>query len=253
MKKKLNFIDRVKISVFNVKRYNELLKEGISKTIVYSILVSVIVGSILGGILFSTINTIENNIYNTVSKEDYQFSIRDGIFYFNKSPVKIEQGKNLIYINSDISINEVESIKNITVHKDYSISILKDGISIRLLDEEENYEYKNLPVTINIDNETILNVVDLLGIFKYLAFISSIITTYFMFMLDSFILSLIGLLMSKINNIRIKYIDLFKISVYATTLPIVISIFLPLGGLTIFISGIYLILIINNLRANRLM
>lgn len=252
MKTKLNFIERFKISIFKPRRYNEIIKEGISKALIYSLIVSLIVGSITGGFLFSILSNKEKDIYNIVSNNEYEFSISNGIFEFNKSPLKFDEGKSVVYINSDVSMDNLNSIKNIVVHKDYSIAILRDGISIRYLGEEYNIKYDSIINNLNLNNEIILEGLSLFGIIKYFIFISSIFSIYFMFIIDSFILSLIGFIISKLNNIKIKYIDLLKLSIYATTLPIILNYFIPLGGLGVFISGVYLIIYLNSLKINRI-
>ena len=251
MKEKLNFIERFKISIFKPRRYNELIKEGISKVLIYSLIVTLIIGSIIGGILFSVLSSTEKDVYNIVSNKNFEFSISNGIFEFNKSPVKFEEGKSIIYINSDISINDINSIKNIVIHKDYSIAILKDGISIRYLRDEYNMEYNSIINNLSLNNETLIKGLNLFKFVKYAIFISTVFSIYFMFMINSIILSLIGLVISKVNNIKIGYKDLLKISIYATTLPIILNSLIPLGGLGIFISGIYLMIVINSLRINK--
>lgn len=252
MKKKLNFIERFKISIFKPRRYNEIVSEGISKAIAHSLIVSLVIGAIIGGILFSILADKEQDIYNIVSNNNYEFSINNGVFDFNESPIKFDEGKSVIYINSDISIKDIDTIKNIVIHKDYSIAVLRDGISVRYLGDEYTTNYNSIINNLSLNNETLLKGLSLFKFVKYFVFITAIISIYFMFMIDSLILSLIGLIVSKINNINIRYKDLLKVSIYATTLPIIINIFIPLGGLGIFISGIYLIIFINSLRINNI-
>lgn len=252
MERKLNFIERFKISIFKPRRYNEIVKEGISKAIIHSLIVSLVIGSIMGGILFSILSEKEKDIYNIVSNNEYKFSIDNGILEFNKSPMKFDEGKSVVYINSDILIKDIDSIKNITIHKDYSIAILKDGISIRYLGDEYTVNYKTIIDNFSLNNETILKGLSLFKFVKYSLFISVIIAIYFMFMIDSLILSLIGLIIIKINKVQIRYKELLKVSIYSTTLPIILNSISFLGGFGIFISGIYLTIFLNSLRDNRL-
>lgn len=252
MKEKLNFIERFKISIFKPRRYNELIKQGIFKAITYSLIISLIIGSIIGGIIFSVLSSAEKDIYNIVSNKSFEFSISNGIFEFNKSPVKFDEGKSVIYIDSDISINDINSIKNIVVHKDYSVAILKDGIAVRYLGDEYTMEYNSIINNLSLNNETLIKALNLFKFVKYFIFISTVFSIYFMFMINSVILSVIGLVVSRVNNIKIGYRDLLKISIYATTLPIILNSLIPLGALGIFISGIYLIIVINSLRINKI-
>ena len=156
MKKKLNFIERFKISIFKPRRYNEIVKEAISKAIIHSLIVSLIIGSVIGGILFSILADKEKDIYNIVSNNDYEFSINNVIFEFNKSPIKFDEGKSVVYINSDISIKDIDNIKNIVIHKDYSIAVVRDGISVRYLGDEYTTNYSSIVNNLSLNNETLL-------------------------------------------------------------------------------------------------
>ena len=248
MNEKISFINKLRISITSIKGYKELIKGKISQVIIYSILLSLIVGAIQGIFSFTTISAMQNTMEKVISLDEFKFTLQDGILNFENSPIKSEEGRNIVYIDTEISLDEKDTIRNIIIHKDVSISILKDGISFRMNGEEYDYNFSEMPLVGKIDNEMVLKSLSLIGIIKYIAFISAIIMTYINFMINTFILSIVGIILNKINGLGLRYENIFKISVYATTLPTILSVIFPMGSLGFFISGIYLILIVNYLR-----
>ena len=248
MNEKISFINKLRISITSIKGYKELIKGKISQVIIYSILLSLIVGAIQGIFSFTTISAMQKTMEKVISLDEFKFTLQDGILNFENSPIKSEEGRNIVYIDTDISLDEKDTIRNIIIHKDVSISILKDGISFRMNGEEYDYNFSEMPLVGKIDNEMVLKSLSLIGIIKYIAFISAIIMTYINFMINTFILSIVGIILNKINGLGLRYENIFKISVYATTLPTILSVIFPMGSLGFFISGIYLILIVNYLR-----
>lgn len=99
-----------------------------------------------------------------------------------------------------------------------------------------------------MNNETILRAASIMGILKYSIFIFTLLYTYLVLLFNSFMLSLVGLVLSKMNNINLNYGDVFKLCIYAMTLPTLINLIYPLGSVSILISGIYLILAMNKIR-----
>lgn len=249
MKENIGFLDKVKISIYNIGRYKDLLKLNVFHALVYSILLSLIVGSISGMMKFASITTVQNSMKQIMTSDEFQFEIKDGILDFKNSPIKREAGKFLVLIDTDKSLEEVEKLRKVVVHKDVSVSILMDGISYRAYGEEFSFKYSDFPILFNnINNETILKSVNIMGVLKYFIFVFIILYTYIVLLFNSLILSLVGLILSKVNNININYGDIFKICIYSMTLPTLISLIYPIGSLSILISGGYLILAMNKMR-----
>lgn len=251
MKENIGFIDKLKISIYNIGKYKELLKLSFSHVLVYSILLSVLVGFVSGVIKFASVTTMQNSMKEIMTSDEFKFEMNDGILDFKNSPIKREAGRFLVLINTNISLEEIESIRNIVIHKDVSVSILKDGISYRAYDEEFSFKYSDFPMFFSdINNKTILMATNIMGVLKYGIFIFTILSTYLVLLFNSFILSLIGMVLNNMNNIKLGYGNVFKLCIYAMTLPTLISIIYPLGSLSILISGIYLILAMNKIRNN---
>lgn len=248
MNEKISFISKLRISITSIKGYKKLIKEKLSHTIIYSILLSLIVGAIQGIFSFTTINDMQKTMDKVISSDEFKFTLQDGILNFENSPIKNEEGRNMVYIDTNISLAEIDTIRNVLVHKDASIAILKDGISYRTNGDEYDYKFSEIPFAGIKDNETLLKSLSLIGIAKYIAFIIAIIITYINFMINTFLLSIVGIILNKINRLGLRYENIFKISVYATTLPTLLSLIIQINSFGLLISGIYLILIVNYLR-----
>lgn len=250
MNKKISFINKLRISITSIKEYKELIKEKLSHVIIYSILLSLIVGAIQGVFSFIAINDMQKTMEKVISSDEFKFTLQDGILNFENSPIKSEEGRNMVYIDTNISLDEIDTIRNVIVHKDASVTLLKDGISYRNNGNEHNFKFSEIPFVGVVDNETLLNSLSLIRIVKYVAFISTIIITYISFMINAFLLSIVGIILNKINRLGLRYENIFKISVYATTLPTILASILPIGSFVLLISGMYLILVVNYLRSD---
>ncbi|MBE6054977.1 MAG: DUF1189 domain-containing protein [Clostridium sartagoforme] len=246
----ISFIKKIRISIGSIEGYRDLIKEKISRAIIYSILLSLIIGGIQGTVSFIVINSVQKTMEKVISSDEFKFTLQDGILNFENSPIKSEEGRTIVYIDTDISLEDVDSIRNIVVHKDVSIAVLRDGVSFRVNGEEYNYSFSDVPIVGKIDNEMLLKSLGLIGIAKYIAFISAILVTYIIFMVNTLILSILGVIINKLNNLRLSYGSLFKISVYAMTLPSLIGLIIPIGVFGFIISTIYLIVVTNYLRNN---
>lgn len=248
MKDRIGFFNKIIISVANVKRYKELINEKLSRAIIYSILFSLIIGSVIGGFSYAAIGSMQKSIENVLSTDELKFTLENGILYFENSPFKYEEGQNIIYVDTSLLLSEVNEIRKIVVHKDSSVSFLKDGISYRNNGEEYNYKYTEMNLVDKIDNNDFINSLGIISIIKYIAFIFSILITYLNFMFNAFILSILGVILNKINYLNLRYGDIFKMCIYATTLSTILSLFVNIGAFSMLISGAYLTIVINNLR-----
>ena len=249
MDKNINFINRLRISITSIRQYNELIKDTLSKAIIYSLMLSLLVGSFLGAFSFAVVGTMQKNIEDIISSDEFKFILKDGILDFENSPIKREEGRSIVYIDTNISLDNVDSIRKVVVHKDESFAILKDGISYRINGNEYNYKFSELPLIEKIDNDIVLKALSIIGIVKYLAFFASILLTYIKFMINAFILSIGGIILNNLNGLNLKYRDIFKICIYATTLPTILGAIIPIGTFSLLISGMYLILVVNYMRS----
>lgn len=248
MRNRIGFFNKIIISVANVKKYKELINEKLSRAIIYSILFSIIIGSVIGGFSYAAIGTVQKGMEQVMSTDELKFTLENGVLDFENSPLKYEEGQAIIYIDTSLSLSDVNNIRKIVVHKDISAAFLKDGISYRASGEEYSYKYTEMNLVDKIDNNDFIKALDIFSVIKNVVFILSILLTYFNFMFNAFILSILGVILNKINYLNLGYGNILKICIYATTLPMILGLFINLGAFSMLISGTYLTMVINNLR-----
>lgn len=248
MKNRIGFFNKIIISVANIKRYKELINEKLSRAIIYSILFSLIIGSVIGGVNYAIIGTVQKGMEQVMTTDELKFTLENGILDFENSPLKYEEGQAIIYIDTSLSLSDVNNIRKIVVHKDISVAFLKDGISYRANGEEYSYKYTEMNLVDKIDNNDFIKALDIFSMIKNVVFIFSILLTYFNFMFNAFILSILGVILNKINYLKLGYGNILKMCIYATTLSTILGSFINLGAFSMLISGTYLTMVINNLR-----
>ena len=245
MKEKVSVIDRFKWSL-NPKRYIYLVKDRLRNAFLYLLILSTIFGLFQGITIVSTIGIVENVISKAYNDGKLDFQMKNGLLDFEISPYKEEQGSTLLLIDTDKTVDEVDSLRNITVHKDLSTVILKDGIVIKNGSEEIIYRYSDLGLgKVNFNNKVIDIFINELSVIKYFIIPVIIIIKFISMLFYSFMMSLVGMLIMIINKRRLLYRDIFKLSIYSITVPTLLGLILPLGKYTMFIGGLILVFGIN--------
>jgi Protein of unknown function (DUF1189) len=244
------FIDKVKISIFKVNRYNELIIEKLSSAIIYGLLLSITLGFLIGIYDSYEFRQTKNEMVSILEKEDNKFILENGVLNFEKSPMKYEKGKFIVYIDTSKSKNEISSLRSILIHKDYSIAILKDGIVMDLNEYSQELTFINDE---NIfKNQDLINTINKFGFLGNFIFIINIIGIFISMIIDTLLLSIFAQLVSRLENIKISYKDIFKICIHAITFTTILSKITYLSSLGFLINGVYVIIIIKSIRKNYL-
>ena len=126
--KNKSFFEKFKNSIYNIREFPQYIREGVGKAILYALILSIIVGGIKGITTTFTLSNDINLAIQTLEDDKYKFKIENGTLDLVTSPLKIENGNTLIYLDDNMDISQSEELKNITVHLDSYILILKDGI-----------------------------------------------------------------------------------------------------------------------------
>lgn len=247
MESKLNFLSKLKISMFKVKEYPLFFKEGLNKAITYILILSIFIGSILGVLQFSALTILEKTANILLAQEEFKFEMNNGILDFKATPYKEESGSDVVIIDSNITLENSTEVRNITVHKDRSVAFLKDGIVSRMNGMEYKIKYLEVPfLDKSINNDILIDSLQKAKPIKYLIFIAMILITYFAAMFNALLISVAGVLSNKMNGSKLKYKDIFKISIYSLTLPMILKLIIPIGTFSIIISALYVTIAIGN-------
>lgn len=245
MKEKINMIDRFKWSL-NPKKYIYLAKDKLGKAFLYLLILATIFGLFQGITIIRTIGIVEDVISKVYKDGKLNFEMKNGLLDFEASPYKEEQGSTVLLVDTDKTVDEVDSLRNITVHKDLSTVILKDGIVIKNGSEDIIYKYADFGLDkVNFNNEVIDIFIKELSVIKYFMIPVIIIIKFINMLFYSFIMSLAGMLSMLLNKQRLSYGNIFKLAMYSITVPTLLDLILPLGKYNMFIGGLILIFGIN--------
>lgn len=226
----------------NPKKYVYLYKEKLSKAFLYVLVLALIIGVIQGAMSALVISGLEKTTKMILNQDEVQFEMKDGILHFKTSPIKEEEGQALLYIDTNKGIEELESLRSITVHKDMVTVLLKDGFMIKGGSEDITYKYSDLGLDkVDFDNSFIIAVLEKVNVVKYIAIPIMIISNFVQLIIYALLISLVGLLSNIIGNRKIEYGKLFNLSLYAVTLPAIINLVYPIGGYSVLVGGIILI------------
>lgn len=245
MEKKITMLNRFTFSI-RPKKYIYLVKENLSKAFLYILLLSVIFGFIQGSMSTYIISNVEKAVEIFLKQDELKFELKDGILSFPSSPIKEEEGQTLLYIDTNKSLDDLDSIRNITVHKDNATVILKDGVMTKFSSEQNTFKYSDYGLDkFNINNDIVINALSKIYIIKYFIIPFSMIVNFVQLLIWGLIISLVGVVNNLINPKKMKYSKTLTISLYAVTLPALINSIYPIGALSVLIGGFVLMFGIN--------
>lgn len=225
----------------NPKKYIYLYKEKISKAFLYVLVLSTIIGVIQGAMTSLVISQLEKTSKIILKQDELQFEMKDGVLEFKESPIKEEQGAALLYIDTNKNVDELDSLRSITVHKDIVTVLLKDGLMIKVGSEDFTYKYSDLGLDkLNFNNNLLISLLEKASSIKYIIIPFMIILDFIELIIYAILISLVGLLSNLIVNRKISYKNVFNLSLYAVTLPAIINLIYPLGGYSVLFGGIIL-------------
>lgn len=233
------FFKKIWYSITKIEKYPEMAVEGVGRAISYMIKLVAILALVLCAWMtyktYDVVNTGIDYLYN----EFPNFTYKEGNLQVESTeqPIIIENeqvGKIIVDTNTDSeekineytnSINEYSSgivftkeraiLKNISVvgTVSYNYNDILNGMNINELDKQDIVDYANS------DQVITLYISVFVTLFMY-SFVMYFITTIWYIA----IISIIGLLATLILKIRMRYVAIFNMSVYAVTLPIILNI-----------------------------
>lgn len=219
-KRKLNFWMKIVSSVQGIKHYEDVLKETVGKAVLYLLLISLLlgaVGSIRGAI--DTNNGISKfiEVYNDKCPN---FELKDGeLNVEGNMPMVLAKEQDYYFVidtTNSTSPDVLNSYSN-------GILILKDKL-IQKKNEVQTQviDFKSLQgMTINKD--VVNSYLPVVKIILPLIFIGNILWYFIGSLLSALFLALFALIINAIFKTGLKYEQLYSISIYALTTPLLID------------------------------
>lgn len=240
---KLSFWKKLKVSIFDFEKYQDLAAEKVLRTIgyiailvlIFTLIVTATYTYKLTMAIASMRQYIDENI-ETITFENNQLNIIPE----NHEETTLIENESLgikVLINTQVedeekineSINEISSEEN-------GILILKDKILIKneLMNNPYTYSYETIAKQYNINKIDKQEALNLLAYETIKPLLFSVFGTLFIYffviiylpstLIDIIILSIFGYIVSMISKLRLKYSAIYNIAAYSITLPIILNI-----------------------------
>lgn len=278
---KLTFWKKIKISIFDFEKYQDLAAEKIIKTICYIAILVVIFALAVAGIVTYKFSITLANIRNYVDEKIETITFENNqlnIIPKNQEEMTMIENEEmnikvilLTQIEDEQKIQQnIESINS----EENAVLILKDKVLVKnaVISKPITYSYQTLAEQYNInkiDKEEVLNLLSydtlkpllftLFGMFWLYTFLIAYLPST---LIDIIFLSVFGYIISWGTKIRLKYSAIYNIAAYSLSLPIILNIiYVIINGITGFnikyfrfmyitIAGIYIIAAILMIRAD---
>lgn len=233
--KKTPFFIKLKNSIVNFDEYKNFSEEKISIVIKYILKLALMLAFVVAIALTCKIVQETNILINDFKNESPEFSFQNDTLVIEGDNKKIVKGDEDGYFGFIVD-SEKENLKDVEEAGDYQrvIAILKDKVVVKSVDNiEVSNTYKQLGQGYNLNNvnkETVLqflsgsNMTKIISVFVVASFVYLYIIYLVQMLLDMLLLSVVGYLFSKIIGIKFKYKSIFNMSVYAITLPVILSV-----------------------------
>lgn len=231
--KKMGFFKRVKNAVINFDEYSKFSEEKIFIGIKYFLKLLVIFTLVITLAISIKMTEVSNEVVSKFKNEFPNFKFENNILIIEEEQKQFnaidEWGYLEIIVDSQKeNLDEIEDSKQ----SQMLLAFLKDKIILRNINGIENIatyqEISNKYDLTKVNKQTILD-----GMFKedinekiIMMMSILILSTFIIFLiqifLDVVLLSLLGFIISKIIGIKLKYKSIFKMSIYALTLSIIL-------------------------------
>lgn len=238
-RKETGFFRKVYNSIVKIEKYPDMAAQGFPKAISYITKLVVILSIVLClGMVYQTHGLIQEGV-NYLQNDFPDFSYKDGILTVNsEEPIIIEDSPVMGMVIID-TITEDENkvneyIKSIEQAGD-GIIVLKDKVKLKNISVTGTIEYiyKDVLSQMQIQEFTKQDVINYANSTQIVNLYISVFITMFVYAFimyfittvsNAFLLSIFGYLTTWIAKIRMRYVAVFNMTVYALTLSIILNI-----------------------------
>ena len=238
-RKEENFFKKVYNSIIKIEKYPDMAAQGFPKAISYITKLVVILAIVLClGMVYQTHGLIQDGV-NYLQNEFPDFSYKDGTLTVNsEEPIIIEDspvmGMAIIDTTTEDENKVNEYITSIEQAGD-GIVVLKDRVILKNISVTGtiNYNYKDVLSQMKIQEFTKQDVINYANSTQIVNLYISVFITMFVYAFimyfittisNAFLLSIFGYLTTWIAKIRMRYVAVFNMTVYALTLSIILNI-----------------------------
>ena len=238
-KKRDGFFKTVLKSIKDFDKYEQFGLEGMGRTCLYLLQMVAIITIIVVAVLIYQFSTTMQSAVIYFNDNVQEMSYTDGILTVNSNQ-KLEVDTNstiaqkIIVDTSNLTDEQIEQYRTDLNDLNSGIILLKDKILIKneMLTAITETTYTDILSQYNITNLDKQSVLDYIYANQSQVYISvAIVEFIYMFaiyltsiLMDTLVLALLGLIVSRIAGMKIKFSACFSMGVHALTLPIILNI-----------------------------
>lgn len=236
---KIGFFKKVWYSITKIEKYPDMAAQGLSKAVSYFLKITATLAIIISLGTIYQINNIVQDGAKYLKDEFPEITYNEGMLTVNSENEITIPKENSIFGTVIINTNELEETQvnqytNTITQEGNGIVILKDRLIIKnsSISGTLTYNYKETLEPIGIkefNKQTILNYTtgtSIISVYVSL-FIVLFIYAFSMYAIsilaDTLLLSFFGYITTKLAGIKMRYVAIYNMSVYALTLSIILN------------------------------
>lgn len=237
--KKMKFFKRLWYSISKIEKYPDMAAEGFKRALGYLVKIVMLLTLVISaGMIYQT-NTLVQKGINYLNNEFPEFTYKDGMLSVaSETELKINQekfpiGEVIVDTNTEDEQKVNQYINELTENGE-GVVVLKDKLIIKnsSVVGTINYSYKDTFEQMGITEFNKQDVIDYtngLGMIKLYAslFLTIFVYSFIMYFLTTIsnvvLLSIFGFITTLIAKIRMRYVAIFNMSVYAITLSVILN------------------------------
>jgi hypothetical protein len=230
MLEKMNPTTRFVYSMTRIKAYLTFFQEPVVNAIVYLLLVSLLFAGINTIIIAVGLSKGIDEVVEVLAHEVPYFELRNGeLVVDGEMPIISEDGPDNVFIvdtSGVLDVSFLDAYENGIFISKYGYAQKADGLIVHSFDFSQMGAF-------TITKQSIQGWMPLL---KWLSVLIVVFGIAFYFagkLMSAVIVSLLGLIIELAVNHQVGFGSLFKLSIYALTLPMLIKFVLTLGNITI--------------------
>ena len=236
--KGMGFFKKVKYSIVNIEKYPEMATEGLGKALSYIAKLVVILAIILSVWTLMQTNQMIREGITYLQNEFPDFSYNEGVLTVNSEEVITIENEQFGKIIVDTKTDSEETINQyINSINEYGVGalILKNRVVLKnvTMVGEVSYNYKESFDSINLTTFNKQNVVNYvtggqINSLYFSIFITLFIYSFSMYFINTIwyviIISLVGYFTMIMLKMKMRYVAIFNMAIYALTLSTILNI-----------------------------
>ena len=244
MNKEINIFKKIGYSIGKVKKYDEMSQEGVLKALKYITILIILFSFIIAGLVVCKVHQSYEEQIEYIQANIPELSYAEGILKFETENEMILSDEivektigGTVIINTNNYSEELKHtyIEQITSDGEYGVILFSENmIMVGVKDgETQTYEYGYTEVfesyfdkDLEFNKQDVISYLENISYFDYFIMytVTYFISMFIIMAVNILVMSLIGLIYVKLLKINVKYKNVLSMSIYASTISIILNI-----------------------------